>query len=124
AVGAALACPGRKVINMEGDGSSMYTIQALWTQAREKLDVLDQHMTQLLNGLSISAEPPAPVQIPTDWQTASQDILFTAKTLERNMGILLGGASGESVSPAYIQSLLRQLRTKLSSYETAANTAQ
>jgi acetolactate synthase-1/2/3 large subunit len=40
AVGAALACPGRKVINMEGDGSSMYTIQALWTQAREKLDVL------------------------------------------------------------------------------------
>ena len=40
AVGAAIACPDRKVINMEGDGSSMYTIQALWTQAREKLDVL------------------------------------------------------------------------------------
>jgi acetolactate synthase-1/2/3 large subunit len=40
ATGAALACPGRKVINMEGDGSSMYTIQALWTQARERLDVV------------------------------------------------------------------------------------
>ena len=40
ATGAALACPHRKVINMEGDGSSMYTIQALWTQAREQLDVL------------------------------------------------------------------------------------
>jgi acetolactate synthase-1/2/3 large subunit len=40
ATGAALACPERKVINMEGDGSSMYTIQALWTQAREKLNVL------------------------------------------------------------------------------------
>lgn len=40
ATGAAIASPDRKVINMEGDGSSMYTIQALWTQAREKLNVL------------------------------------------------------------------------------------
>ena len=39
-VGAAVACPDRKVINMEGDGSSMYTIQSLWTQARERLDVV------------------------------------------------------------------------------------
>jgi acetolactate synthase-1/2/3 large subunit len=38
-VGAALACPDRKVICMVGDGSAMYTIQALWTQARENLDV-------------------------------------------------------------------------------------
>ena len=40
AVGAAIACPKRKVIALEGDGSSMYTIQALWTMAREKLDVV------------------------------------------------------------------------------------
>ena len=39
ATGAALACPDRKVISLQGDGSAMYTIQALWTQAREKLDV-------------------------------------------------------------------------------------
>jgi acetolactate synthase-1/2/3 large subunit len=39
AVGAAVACPDRKVICMIGDGSSMYTIQALWTMARENLDV-------------------------------------------------------------------------------------
>ncbi len=38
-VGAAVACPDRKVICLVGDGSSMYTIQALWTQAREGLDV-------------------------------------------------------------------------------------
>lgn len=38
--GAAIACPDRKVINLEGDGSSLYTIQGLWTQARERLDVL------------------------------------------------------------------------------------
>jgi acetolactate synthase-1/2/3 large subunit len=40
ATGAALACPGRKVVNLEGDGSAMYTLQALWTQAREGLDVV------------------------------------------------------------------------------------
>jgi len=39
ATGAAVACPGRKVICLEGDGSAMYTIQSLWTQAREGLDV-------------------------------------------------------------------------------------
>ncbi|GGE50090.1 hypothetical protein GCM10011360_41390 [Primorskyibacter flagellatus] len=40
ATGAAVACPGRKVINLQADGSGMYTLQALWTQAREDLDVL------------------------------------------------------------------------------------
>jgi len=39
AVGAAIACPGRKVVSLEGDGSAMYTLQALWTMARENLDV-------------------------------------------------------------------------------------
>ena len=40
AVGAAIACPDRKVIALAGDGSAMYTFQALWTMAREKLDVI------------------------------------------------------------------------------------
>ncbi|MBT5266423.1 MAG: hypothetical protein HOL85_16425, partial [Rhodospirillaceae bacterium] len=40
ATGAAIACPDRKVINMEGDGSAMYTLQGLWTQAREGCDVV------------------------------------------------------------------------------------
>ncbi|MCZ2818420.1 acetolactate synthase large subunit [Modestobacter sp. VKM Ac-2984] len=39
AVGAAVACPDRPVISLQADGSAMYTIQALWTQAREGLDV-------------------------------------------------------------------------------------
>lgn len=39
ATGAAVAGGGRRVINMQADGSAMYTIQALWTQAREKLPV-------------------------------------------------------------------------------------
>ncbi|HAH08919.1 MAG TPA: acetolactate synthase large subunit [Alphaproteobacteria bacterium] len=40
AVGAAIAAPDRKVVCPVGDGSAMYTVQALWTMAREKLDVL------------------------------------------------------------------------------------
>ena len=39
AVGAAVACPDRKVVVLEGDGSGMYTLQSLWTMAREGLDV-------------------------------------------------------------------------------------
>lgn len=39
ATGAALACPDRRVFCMVGDGSAMYTIQSLWTQAREGLNV-------------------------------------------------------------------------------------
>jgi acetolactate synthase-1/2/3 large subunit len=37
--GAAVGAPGRRVITLQADGSAMYTVQALWTQAREKLDV-------------------------------------------------------------------------------------
>jgi acetolactate synthase-1/2/3 large subunit len=39
ATGAACACPDRPVVCMEADGSAAYTITALWTQAREQLDV-------------------------------------------------------------------------------------
>jgi acetolactate synthase-1/2/3 large subunit len=48
ATGAAVACPDRKVINIQADGSAMYTIQSLWTQARENLDIV----TILLNNRS------------------------------------------------------------------------
>ncbi|WP_322047548.1 acetolactate synthase large subunit [Paraburkholderia sp. J67] len=39
-IGAGIACPDRKVVNLQGDGSAMYTVQALWTQARENIDVV------------------------------------------------------------------------------------
>ena len=38
-IGAAVACPDRKVICLQGDGGAMYTIQSLWTMARENLDI-------------------------------------------------------------------------------------
>jgi acetolactate synthase-1/2/3 large subunit len=66
ATGAAVACPDRKVIALEADGSAMYTMQALWTQAREGLDVT----TVIFNNRSyailnlelnrVGAEPPGP----------------------------------------------------------------
>jgi len=39
AIGAAMAAPDRKVLALTGDGSAMYTVQSLWTMAREALDV-------------------------------------------------------------------------------------
>lgn len=39
ATGAAIGAPGRRVVTLQADGSALYTVQALWTQAREKLDV-------------------------------------------------------------------------------------
>ncbi len=40
AVGAAIACPDRPVLNVQADGSALYTVQALWTQAREGLNIV------------------------------------------------------------------------------------
>ena len=39
AIGAAVAAPERKIVSINGDGAAMYTVQALWTLARENLDV-------------------------------------------------------------------------------------
>lgn len=40
ATGASVACPDRQVVALQADGSGMYTLQALWTQARENLNVV------------------------------------------------------------------------------------
>ena len=39
AIGAALACPERRVVCVQSDGSAQYTVQSLWTMARERLPV-------------------------------------------------------------------------------------
>jgi acetolactate synthase I/II/III large subunit len=41
ATGAAVACPDRKVVCLQADGAGMYSLQSLWTQARENLDVVN-----------------------------------------------------------------------------------
>ena len=63
ATGAALGARGRRVINLQADGSAMYTLQALWTQAREKLDIttvlLSNRKYQILLGelANVGANP-------------------------------------------------------------------
>lgn len=63
AIGAAIACPDRKVVCLEGDGSAMYTLQALWTQARERLDIVNvifaNRCYKILHGelLAVGAQP-------------------------------------------------------------------
>jgi acetolactate synthase-1/2/3 large subunit len=62
-VGAAVGAPGRRVVNLQADGSGMYTVQALWTQARERLDVttviLSNRKYQILLGelANVGANP-------------------------------------------------------------------
>ena len=66
AIGAAVACPDRKVIALQADGSAMYTVQGLWTQARENLDVLtliwSNRTYQILRGelANVGAKNPGP----------------------------------------------------------------
>jgi acetolactate synthase-1/2/3 large subunit len=66
ATGAALAAPGRKVVTLSGDGSALYTIQALWTQARENLDVVTvvcanrSYAILAYEHLQIEGRPPGP----------------------------------------------------------------
>jgi acetolactate synthase-1/2/3 large subunit len=63
AVGAAVACPDRKVLCLSGDGSAMYTLQSLWTMAREGLDVtvviFANHIYKILHGelAAVGAKP-------------------------------------------------------------------
>jgi acetolactate synthase-1/2/3 large subunit len=53
AIGAAIACPDRKVLSLNGDGAAMYTVQGLWTMVREDLDVtvvvFANHAYRILN---------------------------------------------------------------------------
>jgi acetolactate synthase-1/2/3 large subunit len=66
ATGAAIACPNRQVFAMEADGSGMYTLQALWTQARESLNVVTvifaNQTYQILQGemQSVGGDEPGP----------------------------------------------------------------
>ena len=63
ATGAALACPDRKVVCLQADGAGMYSLQALWTQAREQLDVVNvvfaNRVYKILHGelLAVGAQP-------------------------------------------------------------------
>ena len=85
ALGAAVACPDRRVIALQSDGSAQYTIQALWTMARERLPVIVLIASNRRYGIlqtelsrsGIEAGPNADRLTklddpPIDWQSLSQ----------------------------------------------------
>ena len=68
ATGAAIGAPGRRVINLQADGSAMYTVQALWTQAREKLDVTTvSYRTGNIRSCSANSPMSAPIPGAPRW---------------------------------------------------------
>jgi acetolactate synthase-1/2/3 large subunit len=90
ATGAAVACPDRKVICLVGDGSAMYTLQSLWTQAREGLNVTTivfaNRIYQILRGEFDSVGAGEPGQRALDMLKIDRPALdFVA--LARGMGV-------------------------------------
>ncbi|WNM31253.1 acetolactate synthase large subunit [Streptomyces sp. Li-HN-5-11] len=76
AAGAAIACPGRPVVCLEADGSAMYTLQALWTIAREELDVTTVvYANQSYSVLEMEYERLAQVADSGHRRRASRDLL-------------------------------------------------
>jgi acetolactate synthase-1/2/3 large subunit len=111
AVGAALACPSRKVIALEGDGSAMYTLQALWTMARESLDVtivvFANRAYQILRGEFANVGAGAPGQRATDMLSLDRPALDWC-ALARGHGVESGQATD-------LGGLAQQLRRGLAS---------
>ena len=90
ATGAAIGAPDRKVVALEGDGSGMYTLQALWTMARENLDVtvivLANRSYQILRTELISMAAGTPGQRATDMLTLDRPHLDWI-ALARGLGV-------------------------------------
>lgn len=67
AAGAGIACPDRKVVGLQADGSAMYTLQALWTMARENVDativIYANRAYRILQGemAAVGVDAPGPV---------------------------------------------------------------
>jgi acetolactate synthase I/II/III large subunit len=87
ATGAAIAGKGRRVINPQADGSAMYTIQSLWTQAREKLPVttiiLNNRKYQILIGEygNVGANPGPTAMNMLDLGNPDMDFVLMAKSM-------------------------------------------
>lgn len=108
ATGAAVGAPGRRVVNLQADGSAMYTVQALWTQAREKLDVttviFSNRKYQILIGelANVGANPGRTAMDMLD--LGNPDLDFTG--MARSMGVEAARAeSCEQFADLFAQSL-------------------
>jgi acetolactate synthase I/II/III large subunit len=110
-VGASVAAPDRKVIVLEGDGSAMYTLQALWTMARNSLDVtmlvFANRSYQILRGELAGVGAGAPGRNATDMLTIDRpDLDWVA--LAKGHGVEAGRATA-------LEELAREFRRGLAS---------
>ncbi len=120
ATGAAIAGNGRRVLNIQADGSAMYTIQSLWTQARENLPVttiiLNNGKYQILLGeyASVGASPGQTAHDMLDLRRPDIDFVQLAKgmgveakrvsTLEDCAALIV--SNNESRSPFLIELMI------------------
>ena len=110
ATGAAIGAPDRKIVALEGDGSGMYTLQALWTMARENLDVtvvlFANRSYQILHGELRNMGAGTPGQRARDMLTLDRpDLDWTA--LARGQGV-------EAARATTLDELAQQLRRAFS----------
>lgn len=121
AVGAAVACPDRKVIAIHGDGGAMYTNQALWTMAREQLDVttiiLNNGSYAILNIelMRVGVQNPGPKALAMldlknpaiDWSQISEGMGVPAVRVDTTAGFRTALAEALAVKgPRLIEALL------------------
>jgi len=106
ATGAAIGAPDRKVVALEGDGSAMYTVQSLWTMARENLDVtvvlLSNRSYQILHNEFRNMGAGTPGQRATDMLTLDRPHLDWV-ALARGHGV-------EAARAETLEEFARQLR--------------
>lgn len=79
ALGAAMARPDRKILNLQADGSAAYTVQALWSMAREKCDVTvvifsNRQYGILMRSIGMYAIPGMPNRVPDLFDLSNPDI--------------------------------------------------
>ena len=116
ATGAAVACPDRKVVCLHGDGGAMYTVQSLWTQARENLDVITviyaNRSYAILNIelARVGAQNPGPKAL-SMLDISNPTIDWTA--LARGMGVLASRAETCEQFAAQLQDAMAQSGPRL-----------
>jgi len=118
AIGAAISCPDRQVIALEGDGSAMYTPQALWTMAREGLDVtilvFSNRSYKILHGelSNVGVQNPGPRAIDMltlnrpnlDWVQMARSMGVEAEYVDDTDGLAKAFAAGlQSQGPYLIE---------------------
>ncbi|WP_019809121.1 acetolactate synthase large subunit, partial [Saccharomonospora halophila] len=110
ATGAAIAAPDRPVINLESDGSALYTISALWTQARENLNVT----TVVLNNRAYAILRMELQRVGADTSGPKANSLLDLSTPDMDFTRIAEGMGVPATQAKTAEQLADQFRTALS----------